>query len=200
MSNLNGTLKGTQKHYIWTNEWERIYLSAPSWDCGWYWGFWYLGNRNCHYHLNGLTKIETYNTEKKVFEYEFVNLYDWIKKHFTDLQITDKKLRTFCELVSSAYKLKETAEVLGRGGSHYTNNPCQDIIKNEAEAKRINEVVLPAIFLEIEKCFITDDDIEKIKELKAKKERLESKLKESKELLDTTQKEILAINRELEAI
>ena len=53
--------------------------------------------------------------------------------------------------MQSAYTLKETAETLGRGGSHLTKNPCADIIKNEAEVKRINEIVLPAIFAEIEK-------------------------------------------------
>ena len=51
---------------------ETIYLTPPSWDCDWYWGFGYLGNKNCHYHIDGLNKIETYNFEKKVFEYEFV--------------------------------------------------------------------------------------------------------------------------------
>ena len=49
------------------------------------------------------------------------------------------------------YILKETAEVLGRGGAHYTSNPCKDIIVNNEEVKRINEVVLPSIFAEIEK-------------------------------------------------
>lgn len=179
--NTNGQLKGTSKKYIWIHNGERIYLSAPSWDCEWYWGFWYLGNQNCHYHLEWLKKIQTYNHAKKVFEYEFVNLYDWIKKHFTDLQITDWKLRTFCELVETAYNLKKTAEVLGRGGSHYTTNPLKELIKNEEEVKRINEVVLPAIFLEIEKCFITEEQKEKLKSLRDKENELEEKAKELKE-------------------
>ena len=43
-----------------------IYLDGFSWDCGWYWGFGYLGNKNCHYHVDGLEKIEKYNSEKKI--------------------------------------------------------------------------------------------------------------------------------------
>ena len=112
---------------------ENIYLSPPSWDCDWYWGFGYIGNKNCHYHIDGLKKIETYNFEKKVFEYEFVNLYDGFKKHFGDSFIVkeDKDIWTLAELFKTFYTLKETAEVLGRGGSHYTNNPCSLIIMNK---------------------------------------------------------------------
>ena len=130
---------------------ETIYLTPPSWDCDWYWGFGYLGNKNCHYHIDGLNKIETYNSEKKVFEYEFVNLYDGLKKHFGDSFIVkeDKDIWMLAELFKTFYTLKETAEVLGRGGSHYGYNPCSLIIKNDIEVKRINEIVLPAIFKEI---------------------------------------------------
>jgi hypothetical protein len=128
-----------------------IYLRAPSWDCEWYWGFGYLGNRDCNYHVDGLKKHEWYDTEKGCWRSESFNLYDGIKKHFGDsLTIKDnKKLWMFCELMVTFYTLKNTAEVLGRGGSHYTSNPCADIIKNEKEAKRINDKVIPAIFHEL---------------------------------------------------
>lgn len=113
---------------------EKIYLSAPSWDCGWYWGFGYLGNNNCHYHVEGVAKDK--------------NLWDALREHFGEtLTITDEAdLWTFCELMQTFYTLKKSAEVLGRGGSHYTTNPVADVIKNEDEAKRINEKVMPAIF------------------------------------------------------
>ena len=65
----------------------------------------------------------------------------------------DRKLWLFCELAQTAYSLKETAEVLGRGGSHYTDNPCKEIVKNQVEVERLNQEVLPAIFAEISKLF-----------------------------------------------
>ena len=115
---------------------ENIYLTAPSWDCGWYWGFGYLGNNNCHYHVDGLMKDK--------------NLYDGLKEHFgNSLIIRESHLWKFAELFKSFYTLKETAEVLERGGCHYTTNPCKDIITNKHEAERINKDVLPAIFDEI---------------------------------------------------
>ena len=151
------------KIFIGKHNNENIYLSAPSWDCGWYWGFGYLGNKNCHYHVDGLTKHETYNFEKKCFEYEFTNLYDGFKKHFGDtLIVRDSQLWTLCELIKSAYVLKETAETLGRGGVHYTTNPCKDIIQNTDEVKRINEIVLPAIFEEIYKILIPAQENDQI--------------------------------------
>ena len=115
---------------------KNIYLSAPSWDCDWYWEFGYLGNNHCHYHVDGL--IEKHNA----------NLFDALKKEFGDtLTIKDdEKLWLFCELMQTAYTLKETAELIGRGGSHYTTNPFAELIKNTAEVERINTKVLPAIF------------------------------------------------------
>lgn len=118
---------------------EKIYLRAPSWDCGWYWGFGYLGNDDCHYHFDGL----------KLLKGRVVNLFDGMKNHFKHLSINDKKLWKFCELMETFYTLKQAAEVLGRGGSHYTSNPCESVIKNPEEVKRINEVVMPAIFNEL---------------------------------------------------
>jgi len=111
---------------------ENIFLYAPSWDCDWYWGFGYLGNKNCHYHLDGLK--------------EKGNLYEQLKLHFDELYIKEENLWEFCELVQTAYTLRQTAEVLGRGGSHYTNNPCKEVIKNKEETDRINNIVLPSIF------------------------------------------------------
>lgn len=121
-------LRDYPKLFIGMNGNERIFLSPPS--C---WGFGYLGNMNCHYHVDGLSKNK--------------NLYDAFKEHFgKSLMIRDSQLWTVCELFKTFYILKETAEVLGRGGAHYTTNPCKDIIINKDETDRINNVVLPAVF------------------------------------------------------
>mgnify|MGYP003538918474 CR=1 FL=1 len=119
-----------------------IYLSPPSWDCDWHWGFGYLGNHNCHYHVDGLNK------------YENINLFDAFKKHFdkdTFIVTKDADLWTLCELFKTFYTLKEAAEVLGRGGSHYSTNPIATFIVNKMEVKRINKIILPMLFNEIYK-------------------------------------------------
>ena len=137
--------------FIGKNNGENIYLSAPSWDCGWYWGFGYLGNKNRHYHVDGLNAKEN------------INLFDAFKKHFgSSLIVRDSQLWTLCELFKTFYALKETAEVLERGGSHFTKNPCSAIIINKEEVTRINTIVLPAIFEEIYKILIPAQENEKI--------------------------------------
>lgn len=131
------------KHYLLgvDSEGKKHYLKAPSWDCGWYWGFGYIHtfttrDIDCHYHFDSFGKES--------------NMFDGFKNQFAESVLTDSELWKLCELMKTFYILKETAEVLGRGGAHYTTNPCCEIIKNESEVERINKVVLPAIFAEIE--------------------------------------------------
>lgn len=138
---------------IWTNDFKmgdsaeygkNIKLSAPSWDCGWYWGLGYLGNRNCHYHLDGYKKHN-------------VNIWDYLKNEFGEsLTITDDNdLWVFCELMSSAYILKETAEFYHTGGARYTTSPCQDKLKDEGLWRRINEIELPLVLDTLETKVLT---------------------------------------------
>lgn len=125
-----------------------IYLSAPSWDCDWYWGFGYLGNKYCHYHVKGLTKIETYDFERGVSKYEFTDLHNGLKKHFGDTFIvtSDNDIWTLAELFESFYSLKEYAELCHKGCAGLSTNPCAELLKNTFEETRINTIVLPQIF------------------------------------------------------
>lgn len=153
------------KHYLLGKfkDGNYFYYKTPSWDCGWYWGFGYIttytNNKNpelsrdisSHSHFSGLLgKQEVYNHEKQTWQLSEYAHKLGDNKEIMETVLTEKEDWTLCELVQTAYTLKETAETLERGGSHLTKNPCSDIIKNEAEVKRINEIVLPAIFKEIE--------------------------------------------------
>ena len=144
-----------------------IYLSKPSWDCGWHWGFGYLGNRNEHYHLNAYKQKNHYlkladGSHRLITEARNMNMYDALLVDYklNPLLLGKKdafghypKLYIFCELAKTAYALKETAEILGRGGSHMTTNPCAELIKNPQEVDRINHTVLPALFNAINDLF-----------------------------------------------
>lgn len=109
-----------------------IWLHAPEWDCGWYWSFGYLGNKNFHYHLSGYQKGRN------------INIHDALKGDYDLNPKIEDNLWVFCELSLTIYALKNAAEVLGRGGSHLTPNPMRDIIKNETEVLRLNSIVIPA--------------------------------------------------------
>lgn len=124
---------------------EIIYLTLPTWDCNWYWSFGYLGNRSRHYHLS------RYAAGRNIC------MHDTLMSDYELVPSLAAKLWVFCELACTAYTLKAAAEVLGRGGSHQTINPCAATIKNPKEVERINTVVLPAIFAQILDIFQGDN-------------------------------------------
>ena len=123
---------------------ENIYLYAPEWNCDWYWGFGYIGNNNLHTHLNWLS-------DKKN-----INLYDVLEEYFPNgwciTTMNDKW--TFCEIIKTIYSLRSIAEVYNRGGSHYTNNPCSELIKNKTEYERINTILIPELIDEMYKLLL----------------------------------------------
>ena len=125
-------ITGVKKIYFGTanKTGEKIYISIPSWDCEWYWSFGYLGNKDCHYHLS------------KYANGRNINMYDALKADYILNPKIDKSLWEFCELSQTIYTIKEYAEVLHRGGAHYTTNSCKSIIKNAPELYRLNNIVL----------------------------------------------------------
>lgn len=114
---------------------ENIYINKPTWDCEWYWSFGYLGNSNnkTHYHLDGYAKRRN------------INIFDALNQDYHLNSVINDKLWLFCELSKTIYQLKESAEMFGRGGMHYTSNPYALDIKNEALVAQINNVLLPKI-------------------------------------------------------
>ena len=128
------------KRYLGKLDGERVWLAPPSWDCGWYWGYGYIQNNNLHTHFNLLDTND--------------NLFNAIQKRFDGtFSLQGKNLWAFCELLQTFYTLKEIANVYSRGSSHYTSNPLADILRNPEEYKRINEILLPKVFIEIDKLF-----------------------------------------------
>lgn len=125
---------------------EKYYLVAPHWDCDWYWGCGYIQTYN-----KRKSDIDMHQHFDSLFFNKNKNGYDAFIEFFDDITIDKKEVWILIELMKTVYVLKETAEVLGRGGSHYTTNPCKDIIINTVEVERINKVVLPRLFEEVEK-------------------------------------------------
>ena len=139
------------------------WLEAQKWDCGWYWGFGYVeaytNNKNpakakdisSHEHIDSsfMGQSEYYDHAKGCFRKgEYIsNLFD--SPRFSATTFTENEGWTLSELFKTFYNLRQSAEVFGRGGSHITDNPCKDTIKNEAWTKHINEVMIPAVTAKI---------------------------------------------------
>lgn len=128
----------------------RYYLQKSEWACDWYWSFGCIDYAHGWTHFDSLFGKDPDNGSS-------VNLHDGFKKVLVESPLynkkdpDEKKLWQLCDLMATAYTLKEAAEVLGRGGSHYTSNvPCRDIVQDETYTKHLNEDVLPKLFMQIE--------------------------------------------------
>lgn len=133
----SNTFKNTLKRfYMGRTNRRRIWLSVPSFDCGWYWGFGYLGNNNCHFHLNRLDSMDQTLARKHMHD-QLIGLFG------ESLTIKGKQLWQFCEIALTIYALEKAAEVFGRGGSHTTTNPDADSLKAPDIVKHINDVLIP---------------------------------------------------------
>jgi len=126
-----------KKWYVGTSDSGRESLEDFSWDCDWYWGGGYLGNRNLHHHVDGVTNGEN------------INLFDAMKKYFhKDLALNEDQLWRFCDLFTQFYAYKRAAECFKLGG-HYTSkgrNPAEIVPEmNVTINKHLETVIIPEI-------------------------------------------------------
>jgi len=114
----------TDKIYLGnTTQYGRLYLSKHSWDCGWYWGFGYIGNNSCHMHIDSLIGAE----------YNIGNIFD------KGTPITQDQWWIIRDLFTQAYTLQKAAEVYQYGGHQTTKPGITDCIKNLEMAALINK-------------------------------------------------------------
>lgn len=138
-----------------------VFIVRPTWDCGWFWGFGYLerwngrkGDIDFHTHIN--VEFSENGQSHRCNWYESM-------KHLLDqgdVFVDNHDRWTFLEIVKTIYNLKMTAEVLGRGGSNYADNPLSDEIYNPIEVRRINEDLIPKLIDEMYKVlYVVTDEI-----------------------------------------
>lgn len=107
---------------------ENVWLDKHSWECSWYWGFGYVGNKNCHFHFDSLLYIKDGKGSVKYTASEL----------FETTNISDKDWWVLRDLFTQAYALKKAAEVYQYGG-HQTSRPgVTDLIRNKEFADLLN--------------------------------------------------------------
>ena len=117
MKKLLGTIN---KDYDCVAAGETIYLDKHSWNCGWYWGFGYIGNKNTHFHIDSLIGLETN-----------------VNKIFSKTKIDQKTWWILRDLFIQAYTIKRCAEVYRYGG-HQTNTNGLSVDRDDKLIKRLN--------------------------------------------------------------
>ena len=107
---------------------ENVWLEKHKWDCDWYWGFGYIGNKRCHFHFDSLLNIKD---SKGLVKYVASDLFESTK-------ITDKEWWIMRDLFVQAYALRKAAEVYQYGGHQSSYPGVTDVIKNKVAADQIN--------------------------------------------------------------
>lgn len=129
----------------------KYWLEAGKWDCGWYWGVGYVETYQRNSEPSRARDIDSHQHFNGMFFNKKQNGYDEFKAFFTETVLTKNEIWTLIELMKSLYTLREYSDTICRGGAHYTNNPCKEIIQNNSEYDRINKIVIPAVLFEVYK-------------------------------------------------
>lgn len=100
---------------------ENVYLTKHTWDCDWYWGFGYVGNRNQHFHIDSLIKGELD-----------------VNKIFSETTLKQETWWIIRDLFIQAYGLKKAAEIYRYGGHQTTVKGLTDLLRNQDKADQLN--------------------------------------------------------------
>lgn len=114
------------------------YLYDFSWDCDWYWGGGYVGNKHSHHHFENLSG--KYN----------ISMYDSFKHYYDSTKLTDEQLWRLCDLMIQFYAHTESAECFQWGGHCINGGRTHEEINSEL-ATALNVHIETVIIAEVRK-------------------------------------------------
>lgn len=156
MEKLVREINGKKNYLLGTKDGDTYYLEEAHWECDWYWGLGYvesyIGRGTSDRSWRSHRHFDTLFLEPAKFKEGFRNFFD------ETVDLTDNEIWKLLELMKSAYLAREYSDMIYRGGAHYTSNPCKETIKDEAEYKRINEVVIPSIMNKVYELLTPEED------------------------------------------
>jgi hypothetical protein len=161
---------------------EKLSLSRHSWNCGWYWGFGYIGNKHLHTHFDSV----------------FLNDCPEYEDIFEDAVFTSDEWWIIRDLFMQAYALRKAAEVYRYGGHQTTFKGLTDCIKSEELENKINadlKKVLDTLwnYIERDRSLV----INASKKIKSLKKQIEDKKAKIEEHNDLIKKELIDLTEEI---
>ena len=130
----------------------KYWLEAPSWDCGWYWGFGYVETYTNNNYPSKARDIKSHQHFNSLFlENSTKCAFDVFNEFFKETTLNKEEVWMLVDYMISFYRLREPAETLHHGHSHQTERAKLSEVQNIEMAKEINERILPAIFEKIDK-------------------------------------------------
>ncbi len=133
----------------------KYYLQKAKFECGWYWGIGYVETFTNNKNPVRSRDIQTHQHFKNLFlDGKHKNFIEE-KNILINSPFSEKERWKIVEIMESLYIARKYSDFLYCGGGHYTENPAKNIIKNNQEYARINNIVIPALLEELEK-ILTD--------------------------------------------
>lgn len=118
----------------------KYWLEAPSWNCGWYWGFGYIKTYVRNFAPSKARDIDSHQHADNFYP-------EWTlgkESRLTATTFTEAEAWKLAKLFKQFYTLKASAEMFGRGGCHITTT-TDGVAEDKALAKRINEIEIPKV-------------------------------------------------------
>lgn len=131
---------------------ENIWLYDFSWDCGWYWGGGYIGNKNMHSHFDScfLDTVDSRGFHFGVTTVPNNNCYIWENLDFflDNASFTAKEWWRMKDLFKQFYAYREAAECFRHGGNCTSDGRNENEINLDMASKinkHIEDVIIPEI-------------------------------------------------------
>lgn len=122
----------------------KLWLEDFKWNCGWYWGGGYIGNKDLHMHFKYFLNLGCNDT---TFGYELLS----------ETKITESQWWRLLDLFKQFYAYKEAAECFQYGG-YMTTDGRKDAEISKPMASMINKHIETVIISEIrELCKIIEE-------------------------------------------
>jgi len=121
----------------------KYWLEAPSWDCGWYWGFGYIET-----YTNNRSPQNSRDISSHQHADDFMSVWftEWnnSKPKLAHKTFTDKEGWELSELFKQFYFLKDAAANFNRGKCHVASTKTK-LWKKPQLTKEINDKLIPMI-------------------------------------------------------
>jgi hypothetical protein len=154
MKSLIGEAFGKKIYFLGTGKnGANYYLEAPSFDCGWYWGFGYVETYTNNKKPNLSRDIRSHEHFDGLFFGNGQTAFDTYKSFFSRSSLSDNDIWKLCDFMKTFYNLRETASIVGRGYSYITERAKLETLKDLEMVKTINEIMLPVLFSKIDEMF-----------------------------------------------
>lgn len=133
------------------------WLEAPSWDCGWYWGFGYVETYTNNKSPEKARDIASHQHFDGLFLRGPQCARDMFKDFFVETPLNDKEIYELTDYMMTYYSLRKVAELFKHGYSWQTEKAKINSLQNKDQEDLVNKSWLPEVFKRINSLLSPDE-------------------------------------------